>query len=194
MTAKAIGVEFDKMITINTRAGEQLKPEYLRINPQHTIPTLVDKDFSLWESRAIMVYLVEKYAKNDALYPNDPQKRALINQRLYFDMGTFYKSFADYYYPQIFQKLPANEEQFKKIQDSFGLLDTFLKDNSFVAGDSQSLADIAMLSSVSTFDVAGFAVKDYSNVQRWYEQAKKLTPGWDINWSGCLEFRKYFDQ
>lgn len=194
MTAKAIGVEFDKMITINTRAGEQLKPEYLRINPQHTIPTLVDKDFSLWESRAIMVYLVEKYAKNDALYPNDPQKRALINQRLYFDMGTFYKSFADYYYPQIFQKLPANEEQFKKIQDSFGLLDTFLKDNSFVAGDSQSLADIAILSSVSTFDVAGFAVKDYSNVQRWYEQAKKLTPGWDINWSGCLEFRKYFDQ
>lgn len=194
MTAKAIGVEFDKMITINTRAGEQLKPEYLRINPQHTIPTLVDNGFSLWESRAIMVYLVEKYAKNDALYPNDPQKRALINQRLYFDMGTFYKSFADYYYPQIFQKLPANEEQFKKIQDSFGLLDTFLKDNSFVAGDSQSLADIAILSSVSTFDVAGFAVKDYSNVQRWYEQAKKLTPGWDINWSGCLEFRKYFDQ
>lgn len=194
MTAKAIGVEFDKMITINTRAGEQLQPEYLRINPQHTIPTLVDKGFSLWESRAIMVYLVEKYAKNDALYPNDPQKRALINQRLYFDMGTLYKSFADYYYPQIFQHLPANEEQFKKIQDSFGLLDTFLKDSSFVAGDSQSLADIAILSSVSTFDVAGYAVKDYSNVQRWYEQAKKLTPGWDINWSGCLEFRKYFDQ
>lgn len=194
MTAKAIGVEFDKMITINTRAGEQLKPEYLRINPQHTIPTLVDKGFSLWESRAIMVYLVEKYAKNDALYPKDPQERALINQRLYFDMGTLFRSFADYYYPQIFQKLPANEEQFKKIQDSFGLLETFLKDSSFVAGDSQSLADISILSSVSTFDVAGFAVKDYSNVQRWYEQAKKVTSGWDINWSGCLEFRKYFDQ
>lgn len=194
MTAKAIGVNFDKMITINTRAGEQLKPEYLRINPQHTIPTLVDNGFSLWESRAIMVYLVEKYAKNDVLYPNDPQKRALINQRLYFDMGTLYRSLADYYYPQIFQKLPANEEQFKKIEDSFGLLETFLKESSFVAGDSQSLADIAILSSVSTFDVAGFAVQDYSNVQRWYEQAKKVTPGWDINWSGCLEFRKYFDQ
>lgn len=194
MTAKAIGVKFDKMITINTRAGEQLKPEYLRINPQHTVPTLVDNGFSLWESRAIMVYLVEKYAKNDALYPNDPQKRALINQRLYFDMGTLYRSLADYYYPQIFQKLPANEEQFKKIQDSFGLLETFLKDRSFVAGDSQSLADIAILSSVSTFDVSGFAVQDYANVQRWYEQAKKVTPGWDINWSGCLEFRKYFDQ
>lgn len=141
-----------------------------------------------------MVYLVEKYAKDDSLYPKDLQKQALINQRLYFDMGTLYKSFADYYYPQIFRKLPSNEEQFKKIEDSFALLDTFLMESSFVAGNTQSLADIAILSSVSTFDVAGFAVKDYSNVQRWYELAQKLTPGWDINWSGCLEFRKYFDQ
>lgn len=194
MTARAIDVEFNRMIIINTRAGEQLKPDYLRINPQHTIPTLVDNGFTLWESRAIMVYLVEKYAKDDSLYPKDLQKQALINQRLYFDMGTLYKSFADYYYPQIFRKLPANEEQFKKIEDSFALLDTFLMESSFVAGNTQSLADIAILSSVSTFDVAGFAVKDYSNVQRWYELAQKLTPGWDINWSGCLEFRKYFDQ
>lgn len=132
MTAIAIDVEFNRMITINTRAGEQLKPDYLRINPQHTIPTLVDNGFTLWESRAIMVYLVEKYAKDDALYPKDLQKQALINQRLYFDMGNLYKSFADYYYPQIFCKLPANEEKFKKIEDSFALLDTFLMESSFV--------------------------------------------------------------
>ncbi|KAH8409770.1 hypothetical protein KR222_006470 [Zaprionus bogoriensis] len=194
MTAKAIGVEFDKLITINTRAGEQLKPEYLKINPQHTIPTLVDKGFTLWESRAIMVYLTEKYAKSDALYPQDPQQRARINQRLYFDMGTFYRSLADYYYPQIFQQQPANEEQYKKIEIAFELLNTFLKDSSHIAGSSQSLADIAVLSSLSTYDVAGFCIKDYSHVQRWYEQAKQETPGWDINWAGCLEFKKYFEQ
>ncbi|EDV49392.1 uncharacterized protein Dere_GG17139 [Drosophila erecta] len=193
MTAKALGVEFDKKIIINTRAGEQFKPEFLKINPQHTVPTLHDNGFALWESRAIMVYLVEKYGKDDKLFPKDPQKQALINQRLYFDMGTLYKSFSEYYYPQIFLKKPANEENYKKIEVAFGFLNTFLEGQTYGAGEDYSLADISFLSSVSTFDVAGFDFKRYANVVRWYEQAKKLTPGWEDNWAGCQEFRKYFD-
>lgn len=193
MTAKAIGIEFNNLILINTRAGDQFKPEYLKINPQHTIPTLVDKGFSLWESRAIMVYLVEQYGKDSTLYPNDVQKRALINQRLYFDMGTLYKSFADYYYPQIFRKQAPNAECYKKIEAAFELLNTLLEGQSYAAGDCLTLADISILASVSSFDVAGFDFKGYGNVARWYEQAKLETPGWDVNWAGCLEFRKYFD-
>lgn len=72
-----------------------------QLNPQHTIPTLVDGDLNLWESRAIISYLVEKYGKTDSLYPKDPTKRAVVNQRMYFDMGTLYDRFATYYYPQV---------------------------------------------------------------------------------------------
>lgn len=90
MLAKALGVQLN-LKALNLQAKEHLTPEFLKLNPQHTIPTLVDNNFAIWESRAILGYLVEKYAKNDSLYPKDPQKRAVVNQRLYFDMGTLYQ-------------------------------------------------------------------------------------------------------
>lgn len=44
-----------------------------------------------------MGYLVDQYAENDRLYPQNPEARALINQRLYFDFGTLIGSIMDYY-------------------------------------------------------------------------------------------------
>ena len=96
LTAKMVGVELNLKV-INLPAGEHLKPEFVKINPQHNIPTIVDDDFVLNESRAICGYLVHKYAKDDTLYPKDPKVRALVDQRLYFDMGVFYQSFGKVY-------------------------------------------------------------------------------------------------
>ena len=48
-------------------------------------------------SRAILSYLVNKYGKDDNLYPKDPQKRALVDRMLYFDIGTLYKAMVDYF-------------------------------------------------------------------------------------------------
>lgn len=56
------------------------------MNPQHTVPTLVDDDgFTLWDSHAIMIYFMEKYATDDTLYPKDLKRRAMIHQRFHFD-------------------------------------------------------------------------------------------------------------
>lgn len=66
-----------------------------QLNPQHNVPTFVDGDFVLNESRAIMVYIAQKWGKNSALFPEDIQVQARINQRLYFDATVFWKSFGD---------------------------------------------------------------------------------------------------
>jgi hypothetical protein len=55
-------------------------------------------------SRAILGYLVEKYAKEDSLYPKDPKKRAVVNQMLYFDATTMYQRILNYYVSNV-QKL-----------------------------------------------------------------------------------------
>lgn len=56
----------------------------------------MDDGFAIGESRAIITYLANKYGKGKGLYPEDPKARAVVDQRLYFDIGTLYARFADY--------------------------------------------------------------------------------------------------
>ncbi|XP_060649079.1 glutathione S-transferase D4-like [Drosophila nasuta] len=174
---KALGLQFNK-IQVNLGAKEHLTPEFLKLNPQHTIPTFVDNGFSLWESRAILTYLIEKYGKDDSLYPKDPQKRALVNQRLYFDLGTLFKALADYYYP-LFYKKPLDAELFKKVEEALNFLDTFLDGKQYVAGDSHTVADIVILSTISSFKAFGLDISKYNNIVKWYERGTKRAPGWN---------------
>jgi glutathione S-transferase len=71
---------------VNLIASEQKNEEFLKINPVEKVPVFVDTDgFTLYESRAILAYLVNSRKPGSDLYPSDVKKRALIDQRLYFD-------------------------------------------------------------------------------------------------------------
>src|SRR5260370_20781175 len=73
-----LGLEY-KVIPIDIGAGDQFKPEFLKINPNHRIPPIVDPDgpggkpFTLFESAAILIYLAEK--TGGTLIPTDPIMR-----------------------------------------------------------------------------------------------------------------------
>lgn len=79
-----------ELITLDLFKLEHLSPNFIKINPVHQIPVLVeDEGFVLCESRAILGYLVNKFKPNSKLYPNDARKRAVIDQRLYYDTLVF---------------------------------------------------------------------------------------------------------
>jgi len=191
LVAKAVGVELNLKMT-DLMKGEHMTPEFLKMNPQHTIPTINDDGFCLWESRAILGYLVDQYGKDDTLYPKDPKKRALVEQRLYFDAGTLYQRFGDYYYPTMFGGAPADPAKMEKLEEAFAFLNTFLEGQSWAAGSNMTIADLALVASVATVEAVEFNVKKYPNVQSWYERVQKNAPGYEANAVGAAHFGELY--
>lgn len=159
-------------------AGETKTEAYLKMNPQHTVPTLDDDGFYLWESRAIATYLAESRAPNSTLYPKDPKEQAIVNQRLYFDMGTLGPKMGhiivikciqfNYFILPIFLLCQSpifqgpvirgnaktiSEEAIKELHSSLALLEGFLEKTDYVAGNNLTLADLSILAGVSSLVV-----------------------------------------
>jgi len=194
LVAKAIGVELNlKMVDLKRK--EHLTPEFVKLNPQHTVPTIVDDGFALWESHAIITYLVRKYGKDDLLYPKNPKKRAIVDQRLYFDKETLYSRFADCYYPMIFGGPTSPDPgSLANAKNAFKILNTFLEGQRFVTGDTLTVADLTLVATVSSFDIMNFDLAPYKNVIRWYTQVKITTPGYDeLNKKNILIFKQWID-
>lgn len=75
---------------VDLRAGEQKTESFAKLNPQGKVPVLVDGDFVLSESRAILAYLVNSRKPGSDLYPTDPKARALVDHRLYYDATSIF--------------------------------------------------------------------------------------------------------
>lgn len=189
LTAKALGLELNLKLT-NLQTGDHLKPDFIKINPQHTVPTLVDNGFALWESRAIITYLVNKYGKGSSLYPADPQERALVDQRLYFDMGTLGSRFGDYYYPQFFGGAPADPAKLVKLDEAMVLLNQFLAGQTYVAGKNLTVADLSIVTIVSTLAALNYDLSKYPNVIRWLKHIETTAKGYkEANQDGVDAFK-----
>ena len=75
---------------MNLSKLDHLSEEFLKLNPQHTIPVLVDDGKTIRDSHAIMIYLVDKYGKSNDLYPKDHYLRSKINAALHFESGIIF--------------------------------------------------------------------------------------------------------
>nr|ARN17842.1 glutathione-S-transferase 3 [Cephus cinctus] len=195
LTAEAIGVTLN-LKSIDVMAGEHLNSKYEQINPQKTVPCLVDGDLTLTESRAIMAYLVDQYGKNTRLYPKMVNSRALVNQRLYFDIGTFHKAMAACYYPILFGKWKTYQsEHYDNLKKAFEILDKFLEGQDYVAGRSLTIADLSLVASVTTAEAFGFDFAKFRNVTRWLKKVKTFAPGYrKANGEGAESMKKLIER
>ncbi|CAG0887040.1 unnamed protein product [Darwinula stevensoni] len=152
--------------------------------------------------RAIMGYLVTKYGRDDSLYPKDAEKRAMVDRILYFDIETLYRSIQDYFKPKILGSGILEPSKGNALKQSLEYLDEFLSADrngggSYVAGSQLTIADFAVLASVSHLVALGWSISSYPNVSRWFEKLKKELPFYHpcvdegvkmlLDWISCVE-------
>lgn len=122
-----LGLPYE-FVMLDMQAGEHRQPDFLAINPMGKVPALVDGEFSLWESGAILQYLAEKYS------PDVPttEQRSHLAQWILFANATLG--------PGIFTESTREKEKANLLP----ALNKELESHAFVLGDAFTAADVAV--------------------------------------------------
>ena len=159
---------------INIGKGEQFAAEYLKINPNGKIPSIVDPEgpdgmpIAMMESGAILIYLARKAGK---LFP--PPGRAMYEalEWLMFQMGGVGPFFgqAHHFLRAAKEQVPyAIERYLKETRRLYGVLNGRLKDHEYLAQD-YSIADIATYPWVARYEWHKTDLNDFPHVKRWFD-------------------------
>uniref|UniRef100_A0A336LVU6 glutathione transferase n=1 Tax=Culicoides sonorensis TaxID=179676 RepID=A0A336LVU6_CULSO len=159
---------------------EQYKPEFLKINPMHCVPTLDDDGYVIWESRAISSYLADKISSETSLYPKDNKKRGLVNARLYFDATFLHLRMRAITRPILYEgETKISEEKIKGVKEAYNYVEDFLSNNEFMAGNSLTLADLHSLAVITTTKFLGVGFENHPKIADWYENCRKIVKGFE---------------
>jgi GST-like protein len=159
---------------VNIGQGEQFKAEYVKINPNSKIPSIVDPEgpdgepITMMESGAILIYLAGKTGK---LLPASVRDRMVALQWLMFQMGGVGPIFGQvhHYLRAAKEQVPyAIERYTKETRRLYGVLNERFKDREFLA-DSYSVADIATYPWVARYEWHKTDLNDFPHVKRWFD-------------------------
>lgn len=187
LTLAALGLQYEYKL-VKLLEGEHKTAEYLRKNPQHTVPLLEDDGQYIWDSHAIMAYLVRRYGKDDALYPKDFIKRAIVDQRLHFETGVLFQGCLRNIALPIFygNELEVPRAKIDAIYEAYDFLEAFLADQPYLCGQSITLADFSNISTVSSF--LGLAPIDgakYPKLKAWVGRMSQIPDYKQLNGYGA---------
>lgn len=149
------------------------------------MPTIVDHEngVTLWESRAIITYLVNQYSPGHSLYPSDPKTRAHVDRLLYFDASSLYPAIGGVVYPLFLQGKPAEDDKFEALKVKLGHLDKYLDGGKkYLVGDSLTLADLNIFASLTMLDIVDVTTAaEFENVTKWITGLLDLPYNKEIN-------------
>jgi glutathione S-transferase len=169
--AYELGVAFEPIQVDLTKGGARA-PAFLALNPNGRVPVLVDDDFVLWESTAIIQYLSAR--KGGALVPTAERDRADVDRWLAWHLAHLAPAMRKVAFERVVKKLtgqgPPDEAAIAAGTAEFAsltaVLNATLQERDYVAG-SLSLADFALASHYSLAAICGLATAPYPRADAW---------------------------
>lgn len=156
--------------------GEHMSPEYLAVNPNHQVPTLLDGEIRIHESNAILRYLCVKHGLHD-WYPSDPAKRAAVEQWLDWNQCRLSPTVVDIVLNSVFLgergDKTAVERGRNKLRELEPILEKGLAGTTFLAGERPTIADLSLASSIFQLGLAGI-VPSGEHTQRWFDRVSAI--------------------
>ncbi len=150
--------------------GKTKTPDYLKRNPNGTVPTLIDGDLAVWESNTILRYLANRAAA-DAIYPAAAAARSQVERWMDWQIGTLSPAFRPLFIGLVRDRRPLADLQEARDANAplFKLLDGTLASQAFLAGNQLSLADIAIGPMVYRWYTLGLAQDDTPHLRAWFD-------------------------
>jgi glutathione S-transferase len=180
MAAIQLGLS-PELVLIDLRAGAQRRPEYLAINPNGKVPTLVDGEVVVWESLAIMIYLAEQ-TPGQTIYPADRVARTHVNQWLFWTANHWSPAIAQLNYERFLKPMfGQGEPNDYAVQRALGMfadfarvLDGQLARSRHVTGEALTVVDLAIAAPLMYVDAVKLPVDASPHVQRWLGEIRAL--------------------
>ena len=172
------GVEYD-LTYIDFSQKEQKAPEYLKLNPNGRIPTIVDRsnnDFVVFECGAILWYLAEKYGK---FLPTETNEKSLTLQWVMFQMAGIGPMMGQAMYFQRIAAKQGHTDEFairRYVDESRRLLEvlnTHLQDRQYLVNEEFTIADIATYPWARAYYWAKVSVEGLPHLQAWFDRIDK---------------------
>lgn len=156
--------------------GKNNEPAYLAMNPNGRVPTLVEGDFVLWESNAVMRYLAMAYGKGSSVYPAEPKRRAGVDRWLDWTLSTVQPVDRPVFWALV--RTPPDKRDMAAIQKDvdaeavvWRIADAQLASRQFIEGDDFTLADIALGAYARRWlGVEGVSKPKLAHLDRWFAQ------------------------
>jgi glutathione S-transferase len=172
---RELDLDFER-IDAGMAFGRNHDPDYLAMNPNGRVPTLVDGDFVLWESNSIMRYLVLAYGKGSAVYPERAKHRAGVERWLDWTLSTLQPVDRPVFWALV--RTPVEQRDMAQIQKDadaeareWHIVDSALSTRRFIEGDDFTIADIALGAYARRwFGVDGIRKPHFLHLERWFAQ------------------------
>jgi glutathione S-transferase len=156
--------------------GRNTEADYLAMNPNARVPTLVDGDFVLWESNSIMRYLALAYRQDSPIYPQAPKLRAGVDRWLDWTLSTMQPVDRPVFWALV--RTPVEKRDMVAIQRDvdaeavvWQVAEAQLATRRFIEGDAFTLADIAIGAYARRWlGVEGVSKPKLPHLDRWYAQ------------------------